>query len=149
MANVALTQAEADRLLALEKHRVDDQVWSPPHRGARITVPLTSVDGHESFLLDFRRARINILKSTYQTRGRQVFVLARLDVGGAPHRNPDDEVIECPHLHLYRDGFHDKWAIPVPADRFSNLDDAMQTLLDFMDYCNVTQRPLLQSALFP
>ena len=149
MANVALTQADADRLLALEKHRVDDQVWSPPHRGGRITVPLMSVDGHESFLLDLRRAHINILKSTYQTRGRQIFVLARLDVGGAPHRNPNDEIIECPHLHLYREGFNDRWAFPVPTDRFSNLSDATRTLQDFMDYCNVTQPPLLQLEIFP
>ena len=149
MANVELTQAEADRLLALEKHRVDDQVWSPPRRGGRITVPLTSVDGLESFLLDLRRARINMLKSTCQTRARKIFVLARLDIGGAPHRNPDDEIIECPHLHLYREGYNDKWACPVPPDIFSKLDDSMQTLLDFMGYCNVTRPPLLQSVLFP
>ena len=149
MSNVALTQADADRLLALEKHRVDDQVWSPPHQGERVTVPLVSVDGHESFSLDLRRGRINFLKSTHQTRGRQIFVLARLDVGGGPHRNPNDEVIECPHLHLYREGFNDRWAYPVPPDRFSNLGDATRTLQDFMDYCNVTKPPLLQLVLGP
>ena len=93
----ALTQAEADGLLAMGKHRVDDKVWSPPHRGGSVTIPLVSVDGRESFLLDLRRGRINLAKSTYQNRVRQVFVLARLDVGGPPHRNPDDEVIPCPH----------------------------------------------------
>ena len=39
MANATLTQAEADSLLAMEKHRVDDKVWSPPHRGGSVTVP--------------------------------------------------------------------------------------------------------------
>ena len=47
MANIALTQAEADGLLAMEKHRVDDKVWSPPHRGGSVTIPLVSVDGRE------------------------------------------------------------------------------------------------------
>lgn len=51
MANVALTQIEADGLLVLEKHRVDDRVWSPPGRGGKISVPLASVDGRESFFL--------------------------------------------------------------------------------------------------
>jgi hypothetical protein len=35
-------------------------------------------------------------------------VLVRLDLGGAPHRNPFDEEIGVPHLHLYREGFGDK-----------------------------------------
>ena len=149
MANVALTQTEADGLLALEKHRVDDRVWSPPGRGGKVSVPLASVDGRESFILDLRRGQINLSKNTYQNRARQVVVLARLDVGGAPHRNPDDEVIGCPHLHLYREGYDDRWAFPVPPGRFSNVSDAVQTLQDFMDYCNVTRHPRMQLELLP
>ena len=147
MANIALTQAEADGLLAMEKHRVDDKVWSPPHRGGSVTIPLVSVDGRESFLLDLRRGRINLAKSTYQNRVRQVFVLARLDVGGPPHWNPDDEVIPCPHLHLYREGHNDRWAIPVPQEQFPNPDSAAQALRDFMNYCNVTLPPPIQLVL--
>ena len=149
MANVDLTQAEADGLIAMEKHRVDDKVWLPPGRGGKVTVPLASVDGRESFFLDLRRGRIDLGKNTYQNRARQVFVLARLDVGGAPHRNPDDEVIGCPHLHLYHEGYGDRWAFPVPPNRFSNVGDATQTLRDFMDYCNVTLPPRLQLGLLP
>ena len=147
MANIALTQAEADGLLAMEKHRVDDKVWSAPHRGGSVTIPLVSMDGRESFLLDLRRGRINLAKSTYQNRVRQVFVLARLDVGGPPHRNPDDEVIPCPHLHLYREGYNDRWAIRVPPEEFPNPDSAAQALRDFMNYCNVTLPPSVQLAL--
>lgn len=147
MANVVLTQAEADSLLAMEKHRVDDTVWSPPLRGGSVTVPLVSVDGRESFHLDLRRGRINLAKNTYQNRARQVFILARLDVGGAPHRNPDDAVIPCPHLHLYREGYNDRWAFPVPPDRFRDPHDTAQTLRDFMDYCNITLRPPMQLVL--
>ena len=149
MANAALTQAEANSLLALEKHRVDNKVWSPPYRGGSVTVPLVSVDGHESFLLDLRRGRINLAKNTYQNRARQVFILARLDVGGAPHRNPDDEVIQCPHLHVYREGYDDRWAIPAPQDLFPNPDDATQALQGFMNYCNITSLPPMQLVLVP
>ena len=78
-----LTQAEAEGLLALEKRRVDTTQWDYPDFGGRLTVPLTSTDGRESFLLDVRRARIDLAKDTYQSRGRQVVVLARLDFGAA------------------------------------------------------------------
>lgn len=148
MTNVSLTQAEADALLAMEKRRTDSTEWDYPSLGGRVTAPLVSVDGREQFFLDLRRARIDLGKGTYQNRGRHVVILARLDFGGAPHRNPDGEEIGSPHLHLYREGFGDKWAFPVPSDSFSNLGDAWQTLVDFMQFCNITQPPAIKRELF-
>ena len=148
MADTNLAQAEADALIAMEKRRSDDKAWNYPDLGGQITIPLVSTARHESFLLDLRRARIDLAKGTYQNRGRQVVVLARLDFGGAPHRNPDGEEIGSPHLHLYREGFSDKWAFPVPSDHFPNLDDAWQTLQDFMRYCNVVDPPVIRRGLF-
>lgn len=74
-------------------------------------------------------------------------VLARLDFG-APHRNPDDTEVGVPHLHLYREGFHDKWAHPVPDGMLSNPVDAWQCLLDFMRFCNVAEAPRITRGLF-
>lgn len=148
MAGAHLTRAEADALLAMQKRRSDDTVWNYPGPGGQITIPLVSNDGRESFLLDLRRARINLAKGTYQNRVRQVVVLVRLDFGSAPHRNPDGEEIGSPHLHLYREGFEDKWAFPVPSDRFPDLRDAWHTLQDFMGYCNVIDPPMIQRGLF-
>ena len=148
MMDSNLTQAEAEALMALEKRRVDATEWNYPNFGERVTVPLVSIDGREAFLLDLRRARINLTKGTYQNRGRQVVVLARLDFGGAPHRNPDGEEIGSPHLHLYREGFSDKWAFPVPSQHFPHPDDPWQALEDFMRFCNVIQPPIIQRGLF-
>ena len=148
MMDSNLTQAEAEALMALEKRRVDATEWNYPNFGERVTVPLVSIDGREAFLLDLRRARINLTKGTYQNRGRQVVVLARLDFGGAPHRNPDGEEIGSPHLHLYREGFGDKWASLVPSQHFPHPDDPWQTLEDFMRFCNVVQSPVIQRGLF-
>lgn len=44
MADVNITQAEADFLIAMEKHRLDDQVWLFPGPGERVSIPLTSQD---------------------------------------------------------------------------------------------------------
>ena len=148
MAETNLTQAEAEALIAMEKHRVSEASSDFPKDGESVTLPLQSADRREQFLLDLSRGRIDLRKVKMQNRGRQVVVLVRLDLGGAPHRNPDGEEIPVPHLHVYREGYGDKWAVPVPADRFGNLDDVWQTLGDFMGYCNITQPPRIQKGLF-
>jgi len=148
MADLNLTQHEADALIAMAKHRVDNTHWNYPDLEGAISIPLASADRRELFVLDLRRGRIDLAKGTYQNRGRQVVVLVRLDFGGSPHRNPDGEEIGSPHLHLYREGYGDKWAVPVPSDRFSNVGNPWQTLDDFMRYCNVVEPPAIQRGLF-
>jgi len=54
MADLNLTQIEADALIAMEKHRVDDTEWDYPGVGG-ISVPLVSADRREQFALDFMR----------------------------------------------------------------------------------------------
>lgn len=148
MSDVDITQAEADALIAAEKHRVDDQTRDFPMLGGCLSIPLVSVDKRETFTLDVRRGRIDLLKGTYQNRGRQVVVLVRLDIGGQPHRNPDGQEVPAPHVHLYREGYGDKWACPVAVQEFPNVADLFQTLGDFMRYCNITQRPIIDRGLF-
>jgi len=148
MADINLTQAEADALIEMEKHRLDDTRWDYPGLGGSINIPLVSSDKREDFLLDISRGKIDLLKGTYQNRSRQIVVLVRLDFGGRPHRNPDDEEIPSPHLHIYREGYGDKWAVPVPVDRFPDMNDLWRTLEDFMRYCNITEPPFIERGLF-
>ena len=150
MADVNLTQDEADALIALPKARADEREYAYPYMGGKTIIPLISQDGREQFMLDlYRGRRINLSKNTLQNRARRVVVLARLDIGGAPHRNPDDEEIPAPHLHIYREGYGDKWAIPAPVDIFGGLGDTWQTLQDFMRYCNVVAPPNIRRQLLP
>jgi len=148
MTEINLTQAEADALIAMEKHCVENSGWSFPVAGESICVALISADRRENFFLDITRGRINLAKGTYQNRGRQVVVLVRLDFGGQPHRNPDGEEVPSPHFHVYRESYADKWAIPVPQDRFPAIQDLSRTLDDFMRYCNITQPPTITRGLF-
>lgn len=148
MADILLTQAEADALIALEKRRIDEREWEYPMLGGSLTIPLASSDRREQFILDIGRGRIDLSKNTFQNRARQVIVLVRLDLGGSPHRNPDGEEVACPHLHIYREGFGDKWAMPVPPDLFSNPADPWQVLQDFMNYCNIIEPPRIKRGLF-
>lgn len=148
MTEINLTQAEADTLIAMEKQRVNGERHDFPMGGESLVLPLQSPDKREQFLLDLSRGRIDLLKVKMQNRGRQVVVLVRLDIGGSPHRNPDDEEIPVPHLHVYREGYGDKWAIPVPADRFRDTSNVWTTLEDFLQFCNITQPPHIDRGLF-
>lgn len=147
MADIDLTQEEADALIAMPKNRTNEDIVFFPGQGSSVTIPLISDDKRENFLLDLRRGRIDLLKATYQNRARQTVVLVRLDLGGAPHRNPDGEEIACPHLHIYQEGYGTKWAQPVPLDKFSNAGDLWQALQDFMGYCNITKPPNIQKGI--
>jgi hypothetical protein len=148
MADMNLTQAEADALIAMEKHRVNEEQHDFPMAGDSLVLPLQSSDKREQFSLDISRGRIDLLRGKYQNRARQVIVLVRLDFGGGPHRNPDDQEVPCPRLHIYKEGYGHKWAIPVPADRFKRISDLYGTLGDFMRFCNITQPPHINRGLF-
>ena len=146
--SINLTQADADALMAMPKRPADDEERNFPQPGDRVIIPLVSLDKREDFLLSVTRSQINIAKISHQNRARQVVVLMRLDVNGAPHRNPDGEEILGTHLYIYRENFGDKWAYPLPPGKFENLDDLHQTFDDFLAECNVVEPPRIQAGLF-
>ena len=148
MADISLTQADADALLAMEKHRADDTVYDYPGLGGALRIPLQSLDKRELFMLDIWRSQINLTKGKYQNRARGVVPLARLDFSGAPHRNPDDQEIQCPHLHIYREGYGVRWAIPLPARDFTDASDPWMLLIEFMKFVNITVPPDVRKGLF-
>lgn len=142
-----LPQKDADLLLAMKKFRVDETLYKFPDLGGCVRIPLKSQDSREDFVLDIHRTSIQLKKNTFQTRARTSVILARIDVGGALHRNPDGEEIPCPHIHLYKEGFDDKWAFPLPTT-FSNPTDSWKTLEEFMKFCNIIQVPYIERGLF-
>jgi hypothetical protein len=88
MADIEITQAEADALIAMEKQCVDDKEWFFPNPGGRLAIPLTSTDKRENFMLDITRAQLKLTKATYQNRARQAIILMRLDLDGPPTPQP-------------------------------------------------------------
>lgn len=96
--------------------------------------------GKIQFMFDVQRKTLNIRKCTYQTRS-QGEILLRLDLEGAPHPNPDGTEVSCPHLHIYREGFGDRWAYPLSDYFLTNTHDLVQVLLEFLKYNHVEDLP--------
>ena len=103
--SIDLAQSEADFLVAMPKKPSSTKVHLFPESGGKLLIELQSVDDTEQFILDINRSRIKVGGITYQNRAREIVVLRRLDLEGPPHRNPDGEVVPCPHLHVYREGY--------------------------------------------
>ena len=148
MAEIDLTQQEADALIAMDKHRTSDKLLNFPRPGERLAIELASADKREFFMLDVTRAQIKMTKATFQNRVRQAIVLMRLDIDGPPHRNPDGEEIPCPHLHVYREGFGVKWARPLLAERYPDTANLFSAFESFMIDCNVATPPNFAVGLF-
>ena len=145
--DINLTQAEANALIAMPKYRENDEVVNFPVLDGSVSIPLVSADKRENFILDISQGQINLTKIKYQNRARQICILVRVEYGGPPHSNPDGSYIPCPHIHLYREGFGDKWALPIPQDKFPDTTDTWQILQCFIKYCNIVTPPQIQRGL--
>lgn len=133
-----LTQDEANELLnMLKKISNTDSMFQFPKSGDYNRIELKSVDNKCQFLVDVnRQGKIKVSKCTYQNRYQKEEILLRLDINGPTHTNPDGVMIGSCHLHIYKEGYGDKWAYELPNE-VCHTDDLMQTLIDFLIYCKV------------
>jgi hypothetical protein len=141
-----LSQSEADALIAMRKTFVGSSAVSVPP-GSDHTHELVGDDPAERFLLDIWRGTIRLLKLRFQTRARKVVVLVRLDIDGAPHTNPDGTRLGGTHLHLYREGYEDRWAFSVDPNEFADMADVRLAFDYFCRYCRIEGVPPFQAEL--
>jgi hypothetical protein len=146
-----LSQDEADEMLAMQKRFRSSQLISLDVgvRIARDLDPVALIEPSPRLMLDIQRATIRLSKIKYQHRGARTVVLARLDVSGSPHTNPDQVEISGTHLHLFREGFEDKWASELVLSEWTDLTDKELTLRDFCKRFNIDQLPPVRVPLPP
>jgi hypothetical protein len=148
-----IEQREADRLRRLDKVIAEDKQYNFPAPGEGIRIPLISVNGQERFILDIHRGKRRMFKCTYQERYGVVAVLVRLDMNPSRHVNPyvlfppdgfeqyNGMQFDDAHLHLYVEGWGDKWAIPASNEGFfdpTNISELSDNFTRFLTYCNVS-----------
>ena len=134
--------------MSLEKVFDDDQtpleLGPPPISWTR---ELSATNAPEKFLLDYRRGSLGFAKYTFNKRYRQSIILLRYDNAGR-HTNPDGQQFDGPHVHIFRDGYNDKYAFPI-SHIGVNLGDNMHIVLQrFLDACSVVQIPTAVQTLF-
>lgn len=142
-----LTQAEADQFMQMLKHFVRPPATVTIRPGADDTYELADSNDREKFLLDVWRGTLRLSKLKFQNRVRAAVVLVRLDVDGAPHTNPDGAWLIGTHLHLYKEGYDDRWAYPADPAKFSLLSDPGKTFHDFCAYCKIESPPPVQGVI--
>lgn len=131
-----LTQDEANEFIA-ERKRFAAQTAMPIPPGVRNVYDLMGSNSGTAYLLDVHRGTLKLSRVMFQNRVRVAVVLVRVDVNGAPHTNPDQQRIEGSHIHVYREGYEDKWAHPLDPAVFSDPTDIAQVLQDFCAFCNI------------
>ncbi len=138
-ASLHLSQDEADTLISLRKWVIDEQTIALT-QGRKQCLKLRSEERTEKFVLDMQRGSIRLTKFKYQTRGRRAIVLVRLDIDSAPHTNPDGSEVGPTHVHVYREGFDDKWACELDP-KFFGEDLGYRPLLErFCAFCHIETR---------
>lgn len=155
-----ITQQDADFFFNMEKFPENDNEYQFPNSGEKLIIPFVSDDKREKFLFDLYRGSIKITKVVYQNRVRKAYILRRLDFDGAPHPNPEVETvplpilepyngkeIPSPHLHLYVEGYGERWAIPAELLMQLNGKDIYEIMEDFFRYCNVKKLPRITKTL--
>lgn len=143
-----ITQNEFNVLLEMEKI-FDKQNPQLPSAGEKISYSLHDISNSKHFDLDIdRRGKIE-MKSKLQNRYEKSTVLVRLEINSRPHMNPDGEIIGRNHIHVYKEGFDDRWAYEL-KDILPNLNDSL-LLTDyfevFCNYCHIELPKNMQSTM--
>ena len=73
--------------------------------------------------------------------------MLRYDNGGR-HTNPDEVMFDGPHVHLYREGYNDKFAFPVSEINVNEAEPIETVFNKIMLFCNVTRIPSVEIPMF-
>ena len=145
---MGITQSEYNYLIqedkAFEDVETSIKLGPAPIKWKRI---INTINGKETFLFDFYRGSFEITKYTYNKRYRQTIVLLRYDNGGR-HTNPDGQFFDGPHVHLYREGYDDKFAFPIFEIGVSPSDSMEEVFKKIAQYCNIITIPTIEVTLF-
>ena len=138
-----IEQTEADTLRMIEKYLLNPELVIIPALGVTDKYKIAYNRDNINFTnmaLSTYRGRINKNKISYRLLYENAIMLMRVDTCDAtPHINPDRLItIEPyqPHLHIYREGYGDKFAYPLPTE-FSGSSNIVTLLQEFLSYSNV------------
>lgn len=137
-----LGKTEINTLLAIEKYLTDPKSVCIPEAGGTekfsLRYHLRELD-HDDMHVSAYKGKKDPRKASYRLIYAGNIILIRVDLGDrSPHINPDGEIIPAmtPHIHIFREGFEDRTAYPLPSE-FKDSNDLIQSLKDFLSYAKV------------
>lgn len=131
-----LSQAEADNKIRLQKAFVDKRplIINRPYNEKRQLISL--YEPIETFYLYITQTAIDFGNYSTVTRYFQIPLVRACIDPDKKHTNPDGTQINGPHIHIYREGFLDKFAQPLPKGDFPDLG-IVQFVRAFLRYCSI------------
>ena len=131
--SLLITQIEYESLMQLLKEFKERNPLSlKEHWSREIIAPETG----DSFMLDFYNGRIEFKKFSINKRYRNTIILIRYCSHGV-HTNPDGIQFTGSHLHLYKEGFDDKFAVGIGTIGATSSSTIVEVLEKFLDYCKI------------
>ncbi len=144
-----ITEEEFELLHKLEKYLdlAEDCIeW--PKKGKNLVIPCFSDDNREAFEITVNRGKIEIRKiSCQQLYTQDKSILFRIDNIGPRHQNPDGKYIDCPHIHIYKEGYGVRWAYPLEKVIKTDNDNPIELFKEFLKYINVVELPHIEYQL--
>lgn len=149
MANI-LSDQHAQYLIGLEKLFKNAPPTNFTLPGQCSEFDLLSIDHKEAFILTINRSSTRLTgKCTYQTRTGTHIPLVRVDINPTGfHRNPNGDIIYGNHIHLYKEGYGDRFAKPLESEiEINDPQDLLGVYMGFCKYCNIEKSPSLEPSL--
>lgn len=143
-----LTEAQARAFVAMPKRVILPSkpfVFAPK---CAEYIDVQSTDGQHGFRLYVTLSDRRPGHAKFQFLAPNDATIHRLEDAGPDHKNPDRQVIPCPHLHYVKNGYRsDEWAEHV-GNRFGDPAHLPTCFFGFLSYLNVCHAFELQGRLF-
>ncbi|MDD6716645.1 MAG: hypothetical protein PUF49_09750 [Firmicutes bacterium] len=131
-----LTQVQADTLMSMQKHFKESDI-KISKVGESNVFELSDGEGENSFYFDIdRRGKIEF-KTKFQERYETNDVLVRLDLNSPDHINPDGSKVGRYHIHIYKEGYADRWAYNINEYGFKIDAPFRDNFYRFCNFCNI------------
>lgn len=144
-----LTQFEFEMIMDMLKRLKSKKTFAFPAPGDELKLNVESITTNDKFIIDInRKGQIKLKRCTYQTRYQKSIVLLRIDLDGPPHTNPDLEKIDCPHIHIYKEGYETRWAYPLKDVIIADPKDLVEVLIKFLEYNKINNIPKIEEQMF-
>ncbi len=131
-----LTQSEAEALMAVRKIFEDTSplMIDRPFREERKLI--SSANSSDTFYLNINETAIEFGKYFVNNRYFSTPLVRLCMDKDAVHENPDGQKIQGCHIHIYREGYGDKFASEL---RLANITGTttIQVIGQFLVFCNI------------